>query len=105
VYLSIHRSWISRIGTGFRKWCFSRPCRRVMTRPASSSTFRCFMTPNRVIAGSSDSSSVSVRPSRAKRRSSRNRRLGSASARNTPCSSSSPVGSLPFELVIVDQDR
>ena len=23
VYLSIHRSWISRIGTGFRKWSFS----------------------------------------------------------------------------------
>ena len=35
----------------------------VTTSPASSSTRRCFMTPNRVIS-SSDSSSVSVRPSR-----------------------------------------
>ena len=40
---------------------------------------------------SSDSSSVSVRPSRSKRRSSRNRRVGSASARKTPCSSSPSV--------------
>src|SRR5262249_50392246 len=65
VYLSIQRSWISRIGTGFR-WCsFSRPERRVTTRPASSSTRRCFMTPKRDIS-SSDSSSVSVRPSRSK---------------------------------------
>src|SRR5262245_56435655 len=44
------------------------------------------MTPNRVIA-SSDSSSVSVRPSRVKSRSSRNRRFGSASALNTGSSS------------------
>ena len=29
VYLSIHRSWISRIGTGLRKCSFSRPDRRV----------------------------------------------------------------------------
>src|SRR5207237_9238510 len=34
-YLSIHRSWISRIGTGFRKWSFSRPDRRVTMSPAS----------------------------------------------------------------------
>ena len=25
MYLSIQRSWISRIGTGLRKWSFSRP--------------------------------------------------------------------------------
>jgi len=34
VYLSIHRSWMSRIGTGFRKCSFSRPDRRATTRPA-----------------------------------------------------------------------
>src|SRR5581483_11911041 len=56
VYLSIQRSWMSRIGTGFRKCSFSLPDRRVATRPASSSTRRCFMTPKRVIS-SSDSSS------------------------------------------------
>ena len=33
MYLSIQRSWISRIGTGLRKWCFSRPDRRATTRP------------------------------------------------------------------------
>src|SRR4029450_5686371 len=32
-YLSIHRSWISRIGTGVRKWSFSRPDRRGGTGP------------------------------------------------------------------------
>ena len=86
VYLSIQRSWISRIGTGFRKCSFSRPDRRVTTSPASSSTRRCFITPKRVIS-SSDSSSVSVRPSRSKSRSSRKRRVGSASALNTRSSS------------------
>src|SRR5581483_1729603 len=86
VYLSIHRSWISRIGTGFRKWCFSRPDRRVTTRPASSSTRRCFITPKRVISRSL-SSSESVRPSRSKSRSSRCRRVGSASALKTESSS------------------
>src|SRR5207253_1670372 len=53
VYLSIHRSWISRIGTGLRKWSFSRPCRRGTTSPASSSTRRCFITPKRVMASRS----------------------------------------------------
>ena len=48
-YLLTHRSWTSRIGTGFRKWSFSRPRRLVTTRPASSSCFRCFITPKRVI--------------------------------------------------------
>src|SRR5918994_3309432 len=86
VYLSIHRSWINRIGTGFRKCSFSRPCRRVTTRPASSRTRRCFMTPKRVISNP-DSSYISVRPSRLKSRSSRKRRVGSASALNTRSSS------------------
>ena len=45
-----------------------------------------FITPKRVIS-SSDSSSVSVRPSRSKSRSSRRRRVGSASALNTRSSS------------------
>src|SRR4030081_1201450 len=49
------------------------------------------MTPKRVIS-SSDSSSVSVRPSRAKSRSSRKRRVGSASALNTPSSSGTTQG-------------
>ena len=61
-YLLTHLSWTSRIGTGFRKWSFSRPRRFVATSPASSSTRRCFMTPNRVI-GSRASSAVSVCPS------------------------------------------
>src|SRR6266568_2095029 len=86
LYLSIHRSWISRIGTGFRKCSFSRPDRRVTTRPASSRTCRCFITPNRVIS-SSDSSSRSELPSRSKSRSSRCRRVVSASALNTRSSS------------------
>src|SRR6266404_7479198 len=94
VYLSIQRSWICRIGTGFRKWSFSRPCFRGTTRPASSSTFRCFITPNRVIS-SSASSSVSVRPSRSKSRSSSRRRLESASALKTASSS--------MRLIIGDQ--
>src|SRR6476646_2475191 len=86
VYLSIQRSWICRIGTGFKKCNFSRPYFRGRTRPASSSTFRCFITPNRVIS-SSASSSVSVRPSRSKSRSSSRRRLESASALKTASSS------------------
>ena len=50
VYLSIHRSWISRIGTRLRKCSFSRPDLRVVMSPASSSTLRCFITPKRVIS-------------------------------------------------------
>ena len=38
------------MGTGFRKCSFSRPPFRLLTtRPASSSSFRCFITPKRVI--------------------------------------------------------
>src|SRR5215207_8550075 len=81
-YLLTHRSWMSRIGTGFRKCSFSRPRRRVTTRFASSSTFRCFITPKRDI-GSRRSSAVSVCPSSWKSRSSSARRVGSASALNT----------------------
>src|SRR5215211_7020416 len=81
-YLLTHRSWTSRIGTGFRKWSFSRPRRRVTTRPASSSTRRCFMTPKRVI-GSRASSALSVCPSSLKSSSSRRLRVGSARALNT----------------------
>ena len=44
---------------------------------------RCFITPMRVMSTTCDSRSVSVRPSRSKRRSSRNRRVGCASALNT----------------------
>src|SRR5690348_5165357 len=71
-----------RMGTALRKCSFSRPSRRVTTRPASSSTLRCFMTPNRVIS-SSHSSSLNVWPSRLCRRSSRNRREESARALKT----------------------
>jgi hypothetical protein len=74
------------MGTGFRKCSFSRPDQRVTMRPASSRTRRCFITPKRVIS-SSDSSSVSVRPSRAKSRSRRKRRVQSATALNTRSSS------------------
>src|SRR4051794_28234349 len=86
-YLLTHRSWTSRIGTGFRKWSFSRPRRLVVTRPASSSTRRCFITPKRVI-GSRSSSALSVCPSSVYSSSSRLRRVGSARALNT---SSMPV--------------
>jgi len=61
-YLLTHRSWMTLIGTGFRKWSFSRPRLRVVTRFASSSTFRCFITPKRDI-GSRASSAVRVCPS------------------------------------------
>ena len=50
--LLIQRSCTRRIGTGLRKWRFSRPTFTVVTRSASSSTPRCFMTPNRVMSGS-----------------------------------------------------
>ena len=73
--LPIQRSWTRRMGTGFRKWRFSRPTRRVVTRSASSRTARCFMTPNRVIPGRCSHSSPSVWPSRSKSRSSRTRRF------------------------------
>ena len=82
VYLLTHRSWTRRIGTGFRKWSFSRPRRFVTTRPASSSTFRCFMTPMRVIENR-PSSALSVWPSSRNSSSSRLRRVGSARALNT----------------------
>ena len=82
VYLLTHRSWTSRIGTGFRKCSFSRPLRLVTTRPASSSCRKCFITPKRVIEKRS-SSALNVCPSSRKSSSSRLRRVGSASALNT----------------------
>src|SRR3954452_22169708 len=81
-YLLTQRSWTSLIGTGFRKWSFSRPRFRVVTSPASSSTLRCFITPKRDI-GRRCSSAVSVWPSRSNSSSSRPRRVGSARALNT----------------------
>ena len=40
-YLLTHRSWTSRIGTGFRKWSFSRPRGRdAQWRPARLETDR-----------------------------------------------------------------
>src|SRR5450759_851546 len=81
-YLLTHRSWTSRIGTGLRKWSFSRPRRRVTTRPASSSCLRCFITPKRDISKRS-SSALNVCPSSRKSSSSRLRRVGSARALNT----------------------
>ena len=76
------RSWMSRIGTGLRKWSFSRPRRLVTTSPASSSTLRCFMTPKRVMENRS-SSMPRVCPSSRNNSSSRSRRVGSARALNT----------------------
>src|SRR6266511_798305 len=81
-YLLTQRSWTRRIGTGFRKWSFSRPRFRVVTRWASSSTRRCFITPKRVI-GSRPSSALRVCPSCSKSLSSSFRRVGSASALKT----------------------
>ena len=81
-YLLTQRSWTSRIGTGLRKWSFSRPRRLVVTSPASSSTFRCFITPKRDI-GNRRSSALSVCPSCSNSSSSRLRRVGSARALNT----------------------
>ena len=81
-YLLTQRSWMSRIGTGLRKWSFSRPRRLVTTSPASSSTLRCFMTPNRVMENLS-SSMPRVCPSSRNNSSSKSRRVGSARALNT----------------------
>jgi hypothetical protein len=81
-YLLTHRSWTSRIGTGFRKWSFSRPRRFVVTRFASSSTRRCFMTPKRVI-GNRCSSALRLCPSTLNSSSSSCRLVGSARALNT----------------------
>src|SRR3954453_5797012 len=99
-YLLTQRSWTSRIGTGFRKWSFSRPRRRVTTRPASSSTRRCFITPKRVI-GRRPSSAVSVCPSSANSSSRRPRRVGSAIALNT----SSTPRRIGDRLVTCQADR
>src|SRR5437899_2911161 len=76
-YLLTHRSWTSRIGTGLRKWSFSRPRRLVTTRPASSSSRRCFMTPKRVI-GKRSCRAFRVWPSSRASSSRRLRRVGSA---------------------------
>src|SRR5581483_4945805 len=73
---------MSRIGTGFRKWSFSRPRRLVTTSPASWSTRRCFITPKRLI-GMRASSALSDWPSSRCSSSSNPRRVGSASALNT----------------------
>src|SRR3954454_6158506 len=81
-YLLTHRSWTRRIGTGLRKCNFSRPRRRLTTRPASSSTRRCFITPKRVI-GKRSSSAPRVWPSARNSSSSSARRVGSARARKT----------------------
>src|SRR5688572_268082 len=69
-----------------------------MTRFACSSTRRCFITPKRVI-DSSASSSVSVRPSRANKRSSKLRRVGSASALNTRSSSMGSSASVTNRII------
>src|SRR5712691_1791983 len=87
-YLLTHRSWTSRIGTGFKKWSFSRPRRLVTTRPASWSCFRCFITPNRVIA-KRPSRALNVWPSSRNSSSRRPLLVGSARALNTASIASS----------------
>ena len=70
------------MGTTLRKCSFSRPRRRVTTRCASSRSFRCFMTPKRVM-GRRSSSWVRVWPSFLKSSSRRDLRVGSARALKT----------------------
>ena len=74
------------MGTGLRKWSFSRPRRRVTTSPASSSTLRCFITPKRVI-GKRSSNVPRVWPSCRNSSSSKLRRVGSARALKTSSTS------------------
>src|SRR5690348_6704392 len=69
-------------GTGFRKCSFSRPRHTIATRFAASSKPRCCVTAWRVMSRCSQSS-PSLWPLEAYRRSSRRRRLASASALNT----------------------
>jgi hypothetical protein len=45
VVLSIQRSWISRMGRGFKKWCFSRPASS-SPRDRLPRARRCFITPS-----------------------------------------------------------
>ena len=91
-YLLTQRSWMSRIGTGLRKWSFSRPLRLVTTSPASSSCLRCFMTPKRDMENLS-SNMLRVCPSSRNNSSSKLRRVGSARALNT---SSTPASYVTF---------
>src|SRR5262249_47251454 len=100
VYLSIHRSWIRRMGTGLRKCNFERPTRCVVTSPASSRTRRCFITPKRDISNAR-SISPSDWPSRSKRPSRIARRVGSASARKTASSMGSRTGDPSVTLPMV----
>lgn len=81
-YLLTQRSWMSRMGTGFRKCSFSRPRRRVTTSPASSSSLRCLAMPKRVISNR-DPRAERVCPSSRNNSSSNSRRVGSARALNT----------------------
>src|SRR5262249_8349497 len=100
VYLSIHRSWIRRMGTGLRKCNFERPTRCVVTSPASSRTRRCFITPKRDISNTRPIS-PSDWPSRSKRPSRIARRVGSASARKTASSMGSRTGDPSVTLPMV----
>ena len=81
-YRVIHRSAMALIGSGLRKWTFSRPRRSLLTRLAASSTSRCLLTDWRAMSSPAHSSR-SVWPLRSLRRSSSRRRLGSASALKT----------------------
>ena len=80
-----HRSAISRSGAVSRSWNLKRPCRRVLTSPASSRTSRCCeiawrVEPRPWLLISRTQSSYSVWPSRCCSSSRIARRVGSASA-------------------------
>ena len=74
-----HRSYICRIGTGFKEFSLFRPSFAVLINDAFRNTSICFITACRVISG--NASTISVVPFGPSRKRSRIvRRVGSESA-------------------------